>query len=813
MAITNLQVVTGYYDTLGTPSIESAVTAQLAAGWIPQGAPVLTDVYGQVAQSMVKSTNLSATAYTVATGATPMAPDATWDTLSNPTWIESGRYLQAYTKGDQVGAKVDLANQVDGVLPIANGGTGVNNRNNIWGAIKPTGATPLSTGPVDTLDAATKGYVDTAVSDVASDLSNLETALSAPDGFKNIGSCSTVSQLRSIEPTVDRQRIYVHAHTSGIVANVSGDTGGGWFQSTLSDTTSADDNGVVIVTTGGKRWKRDLSEVRGITPKMYGAWMDAPYIDGHTIQGTPYPKAPSMGAADLTGVHNDGPQMLDAYKASLKYNLPLLIEQPIFMGTTRIDISVDRWDGDSLKLIGDVPRRSIIYTSGLGGFYCSLWAHNMEVRNIAFRNADAAYAGSPLLFGNDGGQGGGGKLYHIENVEFYHYLFALPTLCFASVVQNIYMYDCTYGLAMGGNTSTSLNSVWAHHCDVGYLWGYGVNIATLQPVPDAFPVMYVTASNIAADGCLLPHKIGGKLRAVTIDGMGIEGINGTVAVDASEYAGDDDQFSFTVKGLSCWIQSSMNPGVTRFIEMPSNETRMPSGAIVIESGYLKADYTIQFATKSTSGNTGAFGNSLVLGDNFQFIKSTDASRFAVNTIRSTVTGDHVYGDAPLLGKNSYDGTTLSAVAVTSGAFFDEVKTDQATLILPWNRALDILVTTQGEESRYGSCFVAGEISLIPVSKTGLGGQESGGIIQFSVSGSTQANLASGSVWWNKLGKSTGSTTTSLDGVNITKVVKGTQTFLRISCPSASVTQFICHLNVSYSGFAHYYDRRWSVNTI
>lgn len=655
-------------------------------------------------------------------------------------------------------------------------------------------------------DAASLGQVKTFTN-------NISQSLSAPDGFKNIGSCSTIAQLRSIEPTVEGQRIYVNTHTTGIAANVSGDTGGGWFIAKLSDTASIDDNGIVIVTTGGKRWKRDLSDVRGITPKMFGAWMDAPYIDGRTIQGGPYPKAPSMGAAVLTGVHNDGSQMQAAYKASIAYNLPLLIEQPIYMGTTRIDISLGRFEGDSLKLIGDVPRRSIIYTSGNGGFYCALWAHNMEVRNIAFRNADEDYTGSPLLFGNSGGQGGGGKLYHIENVEFYHYLFALPTLCFVSVVQNIYMYDCTYGLAMAGNTSTTLNSIWAHHCDVGYLWGYGVDTTTLQPIAGGYPVMYVTASNIAADGCITPHKIGGQLRSVTIDGIGIEGINGTVAIDARDYAGDDDQFTFNIRGLSCWIQSSMNPGVTRFIELPSNESRMPSGSIVFESGYLKADYTIQFATKTTSGNIAAFGNSLVLGDEFQFIKATDSSRFSANTIRSTTIGDRVYGDAPLLAKNSYDGTTLSAVAVNSSAFFDEVKTEQATVILPWNRALDILITTQGEEARYGSCFVAGEVSLVPVSKTGLNGQESGGIVQFSMSGNTQENLASGQVWWNKLGKSTGASSTSLDGVSVSKIVKGTQTFLRISCPTANVTQFICHLNVSYSGFAHYYDRRWSVNTI
>lgn len=159
MAITNMQVVTGYYDGLGTPAIETVVSGRLSAGWIPHGAPVLTDVYGQVAQSMVKSTDLLTTAYTVATGATPMAPDATWDAMGNPTWIESGRYLQAYTKGDQVSANIDLQAQVTGVLPITNGGTGVNAQELMWPALRPIGPTTLSEGPVGDNDAVTKKYM------------------------------------------------------------------------------------------------------------------------------------------------------------------------------------------------------------------------------------------------------------------------------------------------------------------------------------------------------------------------------------------------------------------------------------------------------------------------------------------------------------------------------------------------------------------------------------------------------------------------------------------------------------------------------
>lgn len=220
MAITNMQVVTGYYDGLGTPAIETVVSGHLSAGWIPQGSPVLTDVYGQVAQSMVKSDNLSTTAYTVVTGATPMAPEATWDTLGSPTWIESGRYLQAYTKGDQVTAKVDLASQVDGILPVTNGGTGANNANAAWPNIRPTGSTPLAADPVNPLDAATKQWVESSrrIPEVArsSNVSDNEVILS--------NDTSTSLDGKKVVYDVVSQRIYaIPTLPAGVtIASVSG---------------------------------------------------------------------------------------------------------------------------------------------------------------------------------------------------------------------------------------------------------------------------------------------------------------------------------------------------------------------------------------------------------------------------------------------------------------------------------------------------------------------------------------------------------------------------------------------------------------
>jgi len=61
----------------------------------------------------------------------------------------------------------------------------------------------------------------------------------------------TIDELRNTEPTTDLQQVSVAGHTlPGI--------GGGIFYADFSDTTSTDDDGITIVTPGGKRWIRDF---------------------------------------------------------------------------------------------------------------------------------------------------------------------------------------------------------------------------------------------------------------------------------------------------------------------------------------------------------------------------------------------------------------------------------------------------------------------------------------------------------------------------------------------------------------------------
>lgn len=74
------------------------------------------------------------------------------------------------------------------------------------------------------------------------------------EAWVSIGSikpASTISELRGLTPVYDGQQVELLGHTlAGI--------GGGTFYYDASDTTSADNNGTVIVTSGGARWKRRL---------------------------------------------------------------------------------------------------------------------------------------------------------------------------------------------------------------------------------------------------------------------------------------------------------------------------------------------------------------------------------------------------------------------------------------------------------------------------------------------------------------------------------------------------------------------------
>lgn len=120
----------------------------------------------------------------------------------------------------------------------------------IDGAWRPLGDITLrgelaSAGGADIIGKSGGGTVQDGLDDISSQF----IALSGPAGMSKVGRCATVSALRTIEPTVDGSLVSVVSHTSSGI-------GGGFFRYVASDSTTPDDNGWCIVTTGGKRYHR-----------------------------------------------------------------------------------------------------------------------------------------------------------------------------------------------------------------------------------------------------------------------------------------------------------------------------------------------------------------------------------------------------------------------------------------------------------------------------------------------------------------------------------------------------------------------------
>lgn len=95
------------------------------------------------------------------------------------------------------------------------------------------------------------------------DPDRLRQELNSSNGFGIIGRVPDIQSLRNLEPRFDKEMVNVIEHTK------NGVIGGGWFQYDASDKSSDDDNGMIVVTSSGSRWKR-LCEI--IKPEYFGVY-------------------------------------------------------------------------------------------------------------------------------------------------------------------------------------------------------------------------------------------------------------------------------------------------------------------------------------------------------------------------------------------------------------------------------------------------------------------------------------------------------------------------------------------------------------
>lgn len=95
----------------------------------------------------------------------------------------------------------------------------------------------------------------------------LELALQDIDGLSLIGRVPSLVELRALAPKQDRRFVNVVAYKAG------GTKGGGFFEYMGTDTTSADDGGLMIVGLNGARWRRVI-DLSAVTIEHFGAVSD-----------------------------------------------------------------------------------------------------------------------------------------------------------------------------------------------------------------------------------------------------------------------------------------------------------------------------------------------------------------------------------------------------------------------------------------------------------------------------------------------------------------------------------------------------------
>ena len=136
--------------------------------------------------------------------------------------------------------------------------------------------------------------------------------LAANDGFKFLGACQNISQLRNIIPDNDGQLILLRSWISG------GHSGGGIFQ-WRAESTRPDDGGCVIkvdgVSTG--RWIRE--DVIDKTPEMFGAVGDGVSDDTAALQR-------------MFNSANNFPELADNFFGTFKLRKKYMITAPINCG-------------------------------------------------------------------------------------------------------------------------------------------------------------------------------------------------------------------------------------------------------------------------------------------------------------------------------------------------------------------------------------------------------------------------------------------------------------------------------------------------
>lgn len=194
-------------------------------------------------------------------------------------------------------------------------------------------------------------------------------SINVPAGTSITLAIPTIVNLRALEPAFDNQQIELLGHTNDGI-------GAGIFYADFSDTTSTDNNGTVIVTPNGRRWKRRLEGF--VTPYMFGV------------------------------IPNSATDYTTQWQAAINTGLPVRfgIGTHIVRSLQRPS-SVPGQTNPRLRIYGENLRQSIIECpNDFTGYMLDVNGGGYDIRNIRVngRLADGVYGLGSSVAGSSGGE-------------------------------------------------------------------------------------------------------------------------------------------------------------------------------------------------------------------------------------------------------------------------------------------------------------------------------------------------------------------------------------------------------------------------
>lgn len=319
-------------------------------------------------------------------------------------------------------------------------------------------------------------------------LADLRTNLGASDGFKLIGRCKNIAELRTIEPTNHGQAIVLNQ------SNLAGPTINAVLTYDASDTTTTDDGYSVFVTNNGARWKADVS--RGIDVRMH---------ESIKVDGTNFATVVNdIMAKEVQKIISAGSMLAGNTKITIPAKFQTGSKLSLTLDTTLRVCSLFsiefegnaelKYAGNSGKAIS-VDNYYYYQTYGLSGWAIGLLVHQHqgcfrsltgEIEVVGISADGITSTASGVFFGNSEGNTVSSNIlnirgYTIDNIKIRGFYYGFDMTVKSQYLNTISNYNFVYNyyglgntiadVSNGGERIRFVNGVIGNNTSHGIYWG------------------------------------------------------------------------------------------------------------------------------------------------------------------------------------------------------------------------------------------------------------------------------------------------------------------------------------------------------